>query len=106
MAPTTATVTIPASDAPGDPDTTAPETRIVKAPKATTTKSRATVKFVAGETGVQFRCKVDKGPWKACSSPLKLRNLQAGKHKVKVRAVDAAGNVESRPAVVRWRVLR
>lgn len=113
--PSTFTVTIPANDAAGpdpdpgpqpQPDVTAPDTTVTKAPKASTRKARAKLRFVSSEDGSRFECKVDRATWKPCTSPLKLTKLKPGKHKVKVRAVDAAGNVETRPAVVRWRVVR
>ncbi len=39
---------------------------------------------------LSFECKVDKGEFTKCSSPLKLK-LTKGKHTVEVRAVDSAG---------------
>ena len=50
------------------------------------------VKFSADESGVDFECKLDKKKYKSCSSPKKYKNLDDGKHKVKVRATDDAGN--------------
>ncbi|WP_436700573.1 proprotein convertase P-domain-containing protein [Nocardioides sp. BYT-33-1] len=84
----------------------APETTIVKRPKKSTTKRKATIAFTANEAGATFQCKVDKKAWKPCSSPLKVKKLTVGKHKVRVRASDATGNVEATPAVVKWRVRR
>ncbi|WP_408896813.1 hypothetical protein ACJ5H2_18015 [Nocardioides sp. R1-1] len=84
----------------------APETTIVKRPKKSTTKRKATIAFVANEAGASFQCKVDKKAWKPCASPLKLKKLKVGKHKVQVRAIDKVGNLETTPAVVKWRVRR
>lgn len=84
----------------------APETTIVKRPKKSTTKRKATIAFVANEAGASFQCKVDKKAWKPCASPLKLKKLKVGKHKVQVRAIDTVGNLETTPAVVKWRVRR
>jgi len=35
---------------------------------------------------------------------LKLENLKFGKHKIQVRAIDAAGNVDASPA--KWTVIK
>jgi hypothetical protein len=52
----------------------------------------AKVKFSADEANVDFECKLDKAKYKKCDSPKKYKNLDEGKHKVKVRATDADGN--------------
>ncbi len=96
---------------PGDPtpgaaaDTAAPETEIRKSPKRTTERRAATVAFRSSEAGSSFECKLDKGPYRACGSPTKLKRLGPGRHRFSVRAIDAAGNVDPTPARVRWRVL-
>ncbi|WP_408896814.1 hypothetical protein ACJ5H2_18020 [Nocardioides sp. R1-1] len=90
-------LTITTDDAPG-------ETTITQRPRSSTRSHRATVGFVADKGHVSFQCKVDRSAWKACSSPLKLKRLKPGKHKVRVRSVGLSGQVESTPAVVKWRV--
>lgn len=107
VAPSTVEVTVPPSDGAtaGGTDVRAPETSITKAPKATTQKPRAKVIFVADEAGARFECRLDKRRWKTCPSPTRLKNLAPGRHKFRVRAIDLAGNVEVKAAVVRWRVL-
>ena len=67
------------------------------APKVTIDKLKlkgdvAKVKFSADEPNVDFECKLDKKPYKSCTSPKKFKNLDDGTHKVKVRGTDAAGN--------------
>ena len=84
-------------------DVTSPDTTLTKKPKSST-KTRAKIKFTATEAGARFECKVDKKAFKPCTSPLKLKGLKVGKHKVQVRAVDAAGNVDPTPAKLKWRV--
>ena len=54
--------------------------------------SKLTVKFSADEKAT-FECKLDKEPYEPCESPAKFKKLDDGKHKVKVRATDTAGNV-------------
>ena len=85
-------------------DKTPPQTRFTHKPSAhvTTTASRATVRFsfTANEPS-HFQCKLDRGPWRSCHSPAKLivSASKAGtKHTFKVRAIDAAGNVDPTPS--------
>ena len=85
-------------------DTTAPETTITKHPKKKTTKRKAVFAFEANEAGSTFECKLDKKPYKACTSPRKYKRLKRGKHKFSVRATDAAGNTDATPATYRWKV--
>jgi hypothetical protein len=44
-----------------------------------------------------FECKVDKGKFEECKSPLKLE-LDKGKHKIQVRAIDESEQVDATPA--------
>ena len=73
-------------------DLMAPETTISKQPKPKTQSTKATLKFSSSEPDSSFRCKVDKKPYKDCLSPLKLKELDTGKHKVLVKAIDPAAN--------------
>jgi hypothetical protein len=34
-----------------------------------------------------------------------MKNLALGKYKVLIRAIDAAGNVDPKPAKVKWKVI-
>ena len=60
--------------------------------------------FASSEPG-DFRCKLDRGRLRPCRSPRALR-LRPGRHSFRVFAIDAAGNRDTSPAVVRFRVLR
>ena len=62
------------------------------------------VTFRSDEPGSTFACKLDKKPYKRCTSPKTYRNLKEGKHKILVRATDAAGNVDSTPAKAKFEV--
>ncbi|MDX6662036.1 MAG: hypothetical protein QOG09_138 [Solirubrobacterales bacterium] len=74
------------------PDTTAPITNFgSKTIKRSARK--ATFRFSSNEAGSTFLCKLDSRPFSRCSSPKKYRHLALGKHKFKVRARDAAGNL-------------
>jgi hypothetical protein len=80
-----------------------PETTITKGPKKTH-KARPKFKFSSSDPGATFQCKLDKGQFEACASPFRTPKLRPGKHKLKVRAVDA-GVIDATPAVRKFRVL-
>jgi VCBS repeat-containing protein len=90
-------------------DTTAPDTTITKAPKAKLRIRKAKVKvkflFTSNEAGSTFRCKLDRGAFKACTSPRSFK-LKPGKHTFTVVATDAAGNVDPTPAKKKVKVVR
>ena len=86
-------------------DTTAPNTVIDSGPRKRTAKRTATFTFSSTEPGSTFECKRDNQSWIACISPRKLRGLSRGVHEFRVRATDAAGNVDGSPATRRWRVV-
>ncbi len=92
------------------PDTTAPNTKIgkVKVNGNTATvnfsATDATAAGASGASGISFQCKLDKGKFKPCKSPKKYRRLKEGRHTVKIKAIDAAGNIDSTPATKRFRI--
>jgi hypothetical protein len=68
-------------------------------------KHSATVRFSGSGSGrLHFQCKVERGTWKACTSPWILRRLHRGKYTIYVRATDAPRHVDSTPAVKTFRV--
>lgn len=82
-----------ATRAPAPGDTRAPRARITARPPARTALATAAFSFVADEQGVRYRCSLDGGPARPCTSPATYRALAAGAHRFGVRALDAAGNV-------------
>ena len=82
-------------------DTAAPDT-VAKKPKVKGTTVK--VRFSSTEARSTFTCKLDGGKPRTCKSPKRYRNLDRGKHKVTVTAVDAAGNADPSPAKVKFRV--
>jgi hypothetical protein len=60
--------------------------------------------FGSSELGSHFECKLDRGPYRACSSPYEKR-VGVGRHRFQVRAVDPEGQVDRTPATLHWRVL-
>ena len=87
-------------------DSKPPNTKVTKRPKKKTTRARAKIKFESTEAGSKFQCRIDGRKWRSCKSPLKLKRLKPGKHRVKVRAIDPSGNVDKTPAKIVWRVRR
>ena len=79
-------------------DRTAPETTI--AGPAAPVHDDPQFAFTPDEPDVSFACAVDDGSFAPCASPhtLALDGLDAAAHVLRVRATDAAGNVESPPA--------
>ena len=61
--------------------------------------------FRASEDDVSFLCKVDSGRFHPCPA-LFSRWFGAGRHVVRAKARDAAGNVDPTPAVYRFRIER
>ncbi len=102
---------LPAGAIPGDQgdgvgaspalDTTPPDTKVTKV-----RVRRRTVKivFASTEPGGSFRCNLDSQPLTRCSSPLKLRRLKPGRHRVRLTAIDAAGNADPTGATARFRI--
>ena len=87
-----------------DDDATPPDTTITKRPRNRTAKRRARFAFRSTEAGSGFECKLDRKPFRPCESPFRKR-LKPGRHRFKVRAIDAAGNRDPSPAVDRWRII-
>ena len=85
-------------------DTTAPDTTITGNPPAVTGPS-ASFTFTGSDAGsgvASFQCQLDGGGFAACTSPQSYSSLANGRHSFQVRAVDAAGNVDSMPAAYGW----
>jgi hypothetical protein len=83
-------------------DTAAPNTTITKKPPKRFTKKRVKFKFVVSEPGAKLQCNLDRRGWKACQPTYRF-NVKVGKHKLQVRAVDAAGNADPTPAQYSYR---
>jgi hypothetical protein len=86
-------------------DTTPPRTRITHRPKHKVKADHVRFKFHSSEKRSTFRCKFDKKKWRTCTSPKKYKHLKPGKHVFKVRATDAAGNVDPTPAKAKFKVI-
>jgi subtilisin family serine protease len=90
-------------------DTTAPRTFIRSRPRRTLRtrhrRAKARFAFAANEQNVTFACRVDGGLLRFCPERL-VRRFKAGRHRLRVIAVDAAGNADRTPAMARFRVKR
>jgi hypothetical protein len=84
-----------------------PHTRITFAPAAKTRSRSPVFRFTdsTGQPGTSFKCKVDRRPWRTCSSPLRLKRLNRGKHVLEIEAVNGAGEVEPAPAKRKFKVV-
>jgi Ca2+-binding RTX toxin-like protein len=88
-------------------DRTPPRTTILARPRAVLftgkARRRVVLRFAASEQGSSFRCQLDRLPFQGCKSP-RAYSLVLGKHRIRIRAVDAAGNADPTPAVIKVRV--
>lgn len=90
-------------------DTTAPETFFRRHPshaiRTAARRVRVVFHFGSDEGNVTFLCRVDRRPEHYCAER-RVRIFRVGRHVMRVRAQDAAGNVDPTPAVFRFRVMR
>lgn len=104
------------------PETVSPPPPVAKPPKADRTPprtmllhppaklrrvrphraARVVFRFRANERS-RFKCKLDRRPYRRCHSPRRAR-LRPGPHTFRVFAIDAAGNRDRTPAMLRLRV--
>lgn len=70
--------------------------------------ARVTVKLGGNDRGgsgiASYECRLDKGRWRRCNSPVRYRRVGRGKHRFRVYAIDAEGNEQRKPTVKRFRV--
>jgi hypothetical protein len=82
----------------GGDDTTPPDAKITKGPNGVVHGHKVKFKFTSDDPGATFACKLDRGQYKSCTSPKKLKHLDSGKHKFRISATDSAGNTDQSPA--------
>ncbi|OQW49406.1 MAG: hypothetical protein A4S09_12010 [Proteobacteria bacterium SG_bin7] len=61
------------------------------------TNNNFTFNFTSNEAGSTFQCSIDEGSYQACASALTI-TVSQGNHTISVRAIDAAGNVDTEGA--------
>jgi len=81
-------------------DTHPPETAIENGPPHVSHKGNATF-TVSSEAGATFECRLDDHGWGECGQ---VAGLSDGKHVMRARARDRAGNVAPAPASWSWRI--
>lgn len=84
-------------------DRTPPDTRITDGPPPVLRLRCVTFRFASTEARTTFQCRLEKRPWTSCRSPKTFVSLAKGRHRVLVRARDAAGNADPTPASRVWR---
>ena len=72
--------------------TNPPAPTVTSGPDPSSTQTSATFVF-SDEPGATFECRIDGGPWTACTSAKTYEGLAIGAHEFEVRATDSAGNV-------------
>ncbi|HWU88777.1 MAG TPA: Ig-like domain-containing protein, partial [Kofleriaceae bacterium] len=87
-------------------DTVAPDTVITVGPSAVVMAATASFTFAASpaEAGATYECALDGAAFTACTSPMTTAALTDGDHAFRVRAIDAAGNVDPTPAMYAWAI--
>lgn len=85
-----------------------PDTKITFAPAGVTRVRRPVFRFTdpLNEQGSSFKCKLDREGWRNCGSPLKVKRLKFGRHKLVVRAVNALGVIDPAPASRSFKVVK
>lgn len=86
-----------------------PATTILRHPpklvRTSARSARLVFRFRSDRAGAAFLCKLDRFPYRACSSRF-ARRYAAGRHVLRVRAQGPDGRLDPTPAVFRFRVLR
>jgi hypothetical protein len=82
-----------------------PDTKLLGKPAAKTHDRTPTFRFGSSRPGAGFQCKLDRGPFKACRSPLTTKSLPYGRHTLEVRAVLGAAR-DSTPATFSFKVVK
>jgi hypothetical protein len=85
-----------------------PQLKITFGPAFKTRQRRPVFRFadLTGQPGTNYFCRVDKRPWKGCTSPTKVKKLKFGRHVFKVKAVNAVGTPGARPLKRAFKVVR
>jgi hypothetical protein len=83
-------------------DTTSPQTSFTGGPTGSTRDPTPTFSFASSQpAGGLFECRIDssaESAFKPCTSPKTTQHLADGLHRLDVRAIDSAGNVDQTPA--------
>jgi hypothetical protein len=81
-----------------------PNTTILNAPAKVSSRT-ARFTFRSSEARSNFHCSIDGKRFRACPARKTYRSLARGRHVLRVRAKDRAGNLDRTPARYGWRVV-
>jgi hypothetical protein len=84
-------------------DNALPDTTIVSRPRPFAPSSSAVFSFTS-EPGATFECALDRASFTPCATPVRYDGLAQGRHTFRVRARDAAGNLQPTPSAWTWTV--
>ena len=90
------------------PDVVEPNSSFTFGPESGTLLQEATFVFSGTDNrtpagDLSFECALDSTTaWNSCTSPEMFSDLTRGSHTLRLRAVDAAGNIESTPDTYTW----
>jgi hypothetical protein len=85
-------------------DASPPETTIDSGPSGVVNTSSVTFAFSSSEAGAAFECSLDGAAFRSCASPKAYTDLSNGSHTFRVRATDAANNIDPTPATRTWKI--
>ncbi|MBI2889156.1 MAG: fibronectin type III domain-containing protein [Nitrospirae bacterium] len=85
-------------------DSTPPQTTLTSTPNNPSPSSIATFSFSSSDATPLFECTLDASAFASCTSPKNYTSLTDTLHTFQVRALDAAGNADSTPALHTWQV--
>lgn len=85
-------------------DISSPQTNFDTTPQASVTSKAATFTFSCHEPPCTFEGSLDGETWINVTNPHSRSNLSEGSHTFRVRATDAAGNIDTTPASYSWTI--
>lgn len=85
-----------------------PRTRITFGPAFKTRLRRPVFRFAdsTGQPGTRFLCRLDRGGWRPCASPTRLKAVGRGRHTFQVKGINAIGMAEEAPVARSFKVAR
>lgn len=101
---TTSKATLRVANSVNPADTEPPDTAIEAGPGRRTSDTTPRFRFSSSERPEVFECSLDGSRFRPCPDRHVLA-LVAGRHRLRVRAVDAAGNVDPTPSIRSFTVL-
>jgi hypothetical protein len=82
-----------------------PETALRHVPPVKSARRKVRFAFASSEPGT-LECRLDDRSFSRCVSPRRYRRIGTGRHRFRVRSIDAGGNADPSPAAYRFRIVR